>query len=597
MKRRIVDIISPILAGLLTFVLVALQPFSAWDNLLTDRAYSQLRGTSRDIMLLTIDEQTLNAYGSFGTWSRTKTAEAIERLYMDPENAPAAVGVDITFQGETNPEADAALAEACAGDRIVVTSGALVFRGQTEMDVDGNRKYNAYHIDMVEYPYDALRDNVTTGYANAFLGIDSVDRYYMTDVQYQGETLPSFAYSLASAYAQQKGIALERPQTDAGGLFRFFYAGKSGDFQHVSLKTFLEGSIPASEFKGKIVLIGAYASGMQDSYLGTADTEGNLYGVEIQANVMQAYLDGATAVEANRTVHAAVMAVIVLVLAALLVKVKLLFAVLVPVLVCIGHVFAGRYLSANGLLISQLYVILMTVVLVAYFIVRKYLAEAMKRAHVMKVFGRYMEPSLVARLSKEGSIESSLGGENRDVSVLFVDIRGFTSMSESLSPEEVVGILNDYLGLVTECIFKHHGMLDKFIGDAAMAVFNAPANQEDYYFESVAAAWDIAQGSKKLGEKLMEKFGRTVSYGIGVNCGPAVVGNIGCDFRMDYTAIGDTVNTAARLEANAARGEILISPALKEKLEGRIITEEAGAMQFKGKSEPMNVYRVTGIIG
>ena len=138
-------------------------------------------------------------------------------------------------------------------------------------------------------------------------------------------------------------------------------------------------------------------------------------------------------------------------------------------------------------------------------------------------------------------------------------------------------------------------MLDKFIGDATMAVFNAPFDLDDYIFRAVKAAVDMRSGADELAEKLWEQFGKKVSFGIGVNCGEAVVGNIGCEFRMDYTAIGDTVNTAARLESRAGAGEILISEAVYESLKGRITAEEVGEMELKGKSKAVMVYRVIKI--
>ena len=155
--------------------------------------------------------------------------------------------------------------------------------------------------------------------------------------------------------------------------------------------------------------------------------------------------------------------------------------------------------------------------------------------------------------------------------------------------------MNEYLALTTASVLGNEGTLDKFIGDATMAVFNAPFDLEDYLYEAVATAWDIKSGSEKLEKKLMEQFGRTVSFGIGVNCGDAVVGNIGCEFRMDYTAIGDTVNTAARLESRAKPGQILISEKLYKALEDRIEAEEVGEMELKGKSNKIMVYSVTAI--
>ena len=165
-------------------------------------------------------------------------------------------------------------------------------------------------------------------------------------------------------------------------------------------------------------------------------------------------------------------------------------------------------------------------------------------------------------------------------------------MSEALEPEQVVSILNEYLALTTESIFNNSGTLDKFVGDATMAVFNAPFSLDDYIYRAVCTARDIAAGSGELEARLQAKFGKSVSFGIGVNCGDAVVGNIGCDFRMDYTAIGDTVNTAARLEANAKRGQILISREVYEAVKDRVKVTDIGVIPLKGKSNEVFVYQL-----
>ncbi len=168
-------------------------------------------------------------------------------------------------------------------------------------------------------------------------------------------------------------------------------------------------------------------------------------------------------------------------------------------------------------------------------------------------------------------------------------------VEESLEPEKVVEILNHYLNLTTNAIFKNHGTLDKFVGDATMAVFNSPIDLDDYVFKAVCAAMDIVESGAALEEKLMKEMGRTIGFGVGVNCGPAVVGNVGCEFRMDFTAIGDTVNTAARLEANAKKGQVLISDEVYRRLEGRITAEEIGEIPLKGKSNKICVYSVTAV--
>ena len=169
-------------------------------------------------------------------------------------------------------------------------------------------------------------------------------------------------------------------------------------------------------------------------------------------------------------------------------------------------------------------------------------------------------------------------------------------MSEALEPEQVVAILNEYLNLTTQAIFKNSGTLDKFVGDATMAVFNSPFDLDDYEFKAVCAAKDIVDGGNALEKELLEKYGRSVGFGVGVHCGPAVVGNVGCEFRMDFTAIGDTVNTSARLEANAKKGQVLISDTLYERLKGRIEVNEIGVIPLKGKANGVFVYEVTDII-
>ena len=168
-------------------------------------------------------------------------------------------------------------------------------------------------------------------------------------------------------------------------------------------------------------------------------------------------------------------------------------------------------------------------------------------------------------------------------------------MSENLAPEQVVDILNSYLELTTNSIFQNGGTLDKFIGDATMAVFNAPFDLDDYIFKAVKTALDIVAGGDAIESKFLEKYGKSVGFGVGVNCGRAVVGNIGCSFRMDYTAIGDTVNTAARLEANAKRGQVLISEEVYQHVKDRVTAEPIGVIPLKGKSNSVFVYSLTGL--
>ena len=184
-----------------------------------------------------------------------------------------------------------------------------------------------------------------------------------------------------------------------------------------------------------------------------------------------------------------------------------------------------------------------------------------------------------------------------NIAVLFVDIRGFTTMSEKLQPETVVEILNQYLTLISECILKYNGTLDKYVGDAVMAFWGAPLPQDDYVMNSAKAAMDMASEARELSLKLEKQYGQKLAFGIGINLGKAIVGNIGSPRRMDYTAIGDTVNTAARLEANAPGETIYISKAVADSLNERIIaTPLANPPKLKGKKDGFEILTLDKIL-
>ena len=217
-------------------------------------------------------------------------------------------------------------------------------------------------------------------------------------------------------------------------------------------------------------------------------------------------------------------------------------------------------------------------------IVYQYVYEKTIKTKAIRAFKKYVDPQVVDTVIKTGNYQIELGGEKVDIACLFVDIRGFTTISETLDPTDVVVIINEYLSLTSRAILNNKGTLDKYIGDATMAIFNAPFKTDDYVYNAVLTGIEIAAGSEEIEMKFLEKYGVPVSFGIGINCGKAVVGNIGSNFRMDYTAIGDTVNTAARLEGKAKAREILITEAVYNVVKDRIEAEFVESYQFKGKT-------------
>lgn len=597
MRKHLKDLLIPLIPAVIMGLLVILAPFYNQDAYLCDLAYQDMQGPSSKIKIIGIDEETLTEYGNFSNWSREKSAELVELLCEDEATAPALVGFDIMFIGESeaNKEADERLVAACEKAGNVVLATNLVYRGTTKEDENGQLYYDTFNIETEEMPFDALSEVTDSGFATLIMAKDGFVRHAQLFADTPNGSRSSFAYSLYENYMEILGEEVVVPEVNGKNQITFFYSGEVGEYSTFSLCDVLDGTVPKSEFTDCIVLVGAYATGMQDAYRAAIDRGQNMYGVEINANLLQALMEKKTANAFSDEIHAIIMMVITYVFFYFARKQKLLWAIIETVVLMVLHLFAGRILALNGKTITQFYVLLVFGAIIVYLLIEKYFIEKLRRRKMLSTFKQYMAPQVVDKLTKGNDFEIKLGGEKRDVAVMFVDIRGFTPMSENLQPEQVVQILNEYLSLTTESIFKHNGMLDKFIGDATMAVFNAPFDLEDYLYEAVATAWDIKSGSAKLEKKLMEQFGRTVSFGIGVNCGDAVVGNIGCEFRMDYTAIGDTVNTAARLESKAKPGQILISEKLYQALSDRIEAEEVGEMELKGKSNKIMVYSVTAI--
>ena len=213
-----------------------------------------------------------------------------------------------------------------------------------------------------------------------------------------------------------------------------------------------------------------------------------------------------------------------------------------------------------------------------------------QKARIQQAFGRYASDYVLQTLleSPEGA---DLKGVERDVTVLFADIRGFTRLSEGLEPADVVALLNDVFQLVSDRILARGGTIDKFIGDSVMAYFGAPVPSADHPIAAVSAGVDIARAVEERNAKL-EPGEHVIGVGIGIHTGPVVVGNIGSDRRTDFTAIGDSVNVAARLEKLARAGEILVSEAVQRRVRGSHRLRFEGERQLSGRQEPVHVYSV-----
>jgi adenylate cyclase len=582
------------LAVVLAFVISAAQVLYSFDKVFSDALYYPKTPASNTIKIIAMDEKTLQEYGNNRTWNRDIWAQLIETL-NSTDYDPAVIALDIMFVGENEAASDERFAAACAQAGNVITAVNLIYKTDVEytgtgISVDKN------HISAVEYPYPALAAVSGYGFANTLQDTDGYIRYARTAVTYQGAEIDFLPVAVYKKYCADKGIEPTLPKTFDDRLFAFQYTGQSGAYEVVSMSDVLSGKIDPRAFANSIVFVGAYAAGMQDAYNVPNQKGTQMYGVEIHANILESMMEGKTAVRGSLWWYAVVVTLLVsaFYVACTYLKIVpatgLLFGVIAAdVLLCV-------LLFRNGLVFNLIEFPLFAVLIYVYTLIDGYLTEILRRRKVVSAFKKYVAPQVVEEISRKSDFKIVLGGESRDIAVLFVDIRGFTPMSEKLQPEQVVEILNEYLQLTTTSIFNNGGTLDKFIGDATMAVFNAPFDLDDYIFRAVCTARDIAAGSAALEKKLTERFGRSVSFGIGVNCGRAVVGNIGCEYRMDYTAIGDTVNTAARLESNAKPGQILISQQVYDALKDRIKVTEVGVIPLKGKSNGICVYQLDEIL-
>lgn len=224
------------------------------------------------------------------------------------------------------------------------------------------------------------------------------------------------------------------------------------------------------------------------------------------------------------------------------------------------------------------------------------MARSLREKEMIKrAFTRYVAREVVDEILKDPE-KLVLTGERRDVTVLFCDIRGFTPIAERLSPEEVVTLLNEFYELMIDTTFKHDGTLDKFLGDAVMAIFGAPIHHEDHALRAVRTAVAMQAGVAELSRRRQANGKDPITVGIGISAGETVAGTVGTEERMEYTVIGDSVNLAARLESHAKPGQILISENTYQKIQEKVEVKPLGPIRVKGKEHQVEIYEVTHLV-
>lgn len=594
-KKIIVHFIEAVVVFVLIFFMTITNLIAPLNYIITDALYQRPRGINSNIKIIAIDEKTLERYGRIDTWSREIYADLIHQLNANEDGKPAVIAFDITFSGNVEEEGDLAFANAVKESDNVVVVSQLLYSDRAYVNEQG-LKY--LPVEGIVNPFPELMEAAKRiGYANVAQDSDGNVRRIIPRESYNGEEYTMFSEQIYMEYMENRNQPTQSIPTDRYGRTLINYSGKPGDYEAISLIDLLDGKIDTRTFTNSIVLVGAYAAGMQDNFKVPNGGASQMYGVEIHANILQSFLQSRFSVHANPYLCGLILGLLGAIFHLIMRRAKVWISTLLLVAAVALQMVVGIQLNNHGLSMNLLYFPLVMILSYIYCLVFSYLAEVLHKRKVMNAFKKYVAPEVVEEIAKKGDFQVKLGGENRDVAVLFVDIRGFTTMSEALEPEQVVEILNRYLNLTTVSIFKNKGTLDKFVGDATMAVFNSPFDLDDYEYRAVCAAMDIVAGGAAIEQEFIERYGKSVGFGVGVNVGPAVVGNVGCEFRMDFTAIGDTVNTAARLEANAKKGQVLISDALYERIKERIEVEPVGEIPLKGKSKGVFVYSVTALKG
>ncbi len=601
MKKKLTKLIKnqavqALILALLVTMLVALGVLSRLDRWVQDAFFESPSFSGGDIVVIGIDEEALDRIGPYNTWDRSVMARALEALASDPDRLPAVVAVDTLYESTSdNPEADQMLADAAAKLGNVITATVASYGTRIVEDDNGNVHLDNYAVTMYAEPFTALRKATLQGHINAMYDTDGIMRHALLYVEPDGQRVYSMAYTAADMYLKKTdGINAPLPPMDKRGRFYVsFTAAPGGYYDHVSVADLIEGTVDPSYYEGKIVLIGPYATGLQDAYFTPVARAEQMYGVEFQANVIEALIKGDFKTEVPDWAQLLVLFAVTFAVTFFCLKVKVRISVIISVVAAGLSVLCCVLLYKLGYITHPLWIPVGVAVGCIFSVAIHYVKSAIEKRAITKTFERYVAPEIVADILKTGTENIGLGGKTCDIAVLFVDVRGFTTMSERLTPEKVVFILNRYLTMASGCVEKNHGTLDKFVGDAMMAFWGAPLPQENAVYNAVRTAMDIVEGAHRVSDELKEEIGEVLNVGVGVNYGPAVVGNMGSERHMDYTAIGDTVNTAARLEANAPGGTVYISRAVADVLGDKVTyTSLGGTIKLKGKAEGFEVLKV-----
>ncbi len=556
---------------------------------------AQTRPQSDRVVIVDIDQKSLedlNDEAGSWPWPRSVHGELIEQI---ARQHPQAIAFDILFNEPDvfRPEHDEAFAQAVVDHPEVWLAmtlnsdgaGAVVSElppavGAVPLGrpAPGARAPIMLPLVVAQFPA-AMRG----GLINFTPDSDGVGRHHELFADRSGWRFPSLAARITAA--------AKRPLPPSGAMLLNWRSG----WQHISFSDlYLDGlrehsQRAADEFKGKIVIVGTSAPGLMDFRV--TPLVSTYPGVEILATALDNLARGDWLREVQRPamlpLALALIGLLALGFARNVGAQRLLIALIAVSLMIIG---ASWLLLTSGIFVPVLGALTIGW---AYYLAATGIAYAQERARRLRTAGmfmRFLDPQVVTQLIDQGEIDYRKAAEAREISVLFSDIRGFTALSEVTAPEAVVTLLNAYFSRQVGVIFAHSGTLDKFIGDAIMAFWGAPATLPDHAARAVAAALDMSAALEDLRDELGE-LGRTLEIGIGIHSGSAVVGFIGSNDRLDYTAIGDTVNTASRVEGlTKGIARVLVTQATRDAAGDLFDWRDCGLHRVKGRELGVHLF-------
>lgn len=565
---------------------------------------------STPVLLLRIDEESedrLNARANDIT--RAMYAEAVRNLAA---HGATLIAFDIIFSKPKDPAHDQAFAEAMRQAGNVVLARYIGEQGH-------------------RVPLPLFREAVLSeALINVELEKDRCLRSMpLLALDFSGED-PVPVLSMSLELARLFGSAREEPELDLSqtdrivlgplavpypdGRMRMHFYGPPGTFPRMSFWRAVTGELDSESVRGKIVLIGPSTPSLHDYYctpylqkkattvkFGDDEQEdkvrGSLMdGFEIHANALQTILDRrfVTRSKDQRGVVPAILLVQGLLGTWLLIHSQR-GAFVTTVFKWAFYVGIGL----SGLLLLWRYDYWLDIMPMYFLLGAQHsaavsyqrLIERKKRRQVEGMFGRYVSRQVRDFLVQHPDAANPSGRKER-LTMFFSDVRGFTSMSEKMEPQEVQQLLSEYFTAMTGILFTHGGTLDKFMGDAIMAFFGNPVPQPDHALRAVLMALEMQEAIAALNRKLAGEGRRTIGVGMGINTGDVTVGNLGSKDFLDYTVIGDAVNLACRLEQNAKAGEIIVTQATYDEVKHAVEVEPMEPIRVKGKSEPIPIYRV-----